>query len=63
MDIDKVIRILIVSLIIIAIAIRAATRLLFPDCEPTGNFPIAVLLAIGLLNICHSSVRNNRSDQ
>lgn len=63
MEIDKVIRILAVALVIITFAIRIATRLLFPDCEPTGNFPIAVLLAIGLLNICRSSVRNNRSDQ
>lgn len=63
MEIDKVVRILIVSLIVIAIAIRVATRLLFPDCEPTGNFAIAALLVICLLNIWRTPARDKRHDQ
>ncbi|WP_308501127.1 hypothetical protein [uncultured Alistipes sp.] len=63
MEIDKVIRILAVALVIITFAIRIATRLLFPDCEPTGNFAIAALLVICLLNIWRTPARDKRHDQ
>lgn len=58
MEIEKVIRLLTITLVVVAFAIRIATRLLFPDCEPTGNFPIAVLLVICLLNIWRSPARD-----
>lgn len=59
MEIEKVIRILTVTLVIAAFLLRIATRLLFPDREPTGNFPIAVLLVICLLNLWRTPARDN----
>ena len=49
MEIEKVVRIVALTLVVAAFALRVATRLLFPDAAPSHDGILAIVLLIVLL--------------
>lgn len=51
MEIEKVVRIVALTLVVAAFALRVATRLLFPDVAPShdGILAIVLLLCAGVI--------------
>lgn len=51
MEIEKVVRIVVLTLVVAAFALRVATRLLFPDAAPShdGILAIVLLLCAGVI--------------
>lgn len=51
MEIEKVVRIVALTLVVAAFALRVATRLLFPDAAPShdGILAIGLLLCAGVI--------------
>ena len=62
MEIEKVIRILAITMVIAAFAVKIATHLLFPDASNASDLPLAVMLACCLSILWQTTEKNNAKD-
>ena len=61
MEIEKVIRILIVFLVVAAFAVKIATQLMFPESSQMSFIPITVMLILCLANIWRQPKKENEN--
>lgn len=63
MEIEKVLRILAVALVVIAFAVKTATRLMFPEAGHGGDFPITICLVLCLIAVFGATSRNKKKHE
>lgn len=60
MEIEKVIRILAITIIVAAFAVKVATHLLFPDASNASDLPLAIML-VSCLSIIWQTTQKSRT--
>lgn len=63
MELEKVLRILALALVVIAFAVKTATRLMFPDAGHRGDFPITICLVLCLIAVFGATSRRHEKKQ